>query len=482
MINRFRSIALLLFGVSALHSAELTLEQAGETALRNNETIRQVREKLNQKKYQEREAAGNFMPSVQIQAGFNRLNEPLDIDLNPIREAMIRLQSLNQVETANVYQVLQGNPGLSDVQRAGLAARYQSALEGQIPAFTETLKDREYGSVTVTGVQPIFLGGRLVAAGRFAAAERRAAEAELARASNEVVRQAQNQYLGVLLLDRVIGVRRDVVEGMRRHRRDAGRLYEEGLIPRYHVLRADVAVAEAERNLQDDLDRREIARLALRRTLNWPDTASLEPADTLVYRPASDSLACWMDRAMRNQPVLAVIAMKKRAAGQKAAAERAEFLPSVVGFGKYEMLPEYLSALEPRWVVGVQAGMSLFNGGKRINRLLAARALNREVSHLEADAESQVRLWVEKSYREFRDAENRYRKLASDEACAAENLRLNEIRFETGLGASIDVIDGRLALERNRIERARSLVDYYNALSELALASGTPGGLTDIWK
>lgn len=459
----------------------LSLDQTIQMALENNDKIRQYHEKFEQAKSADREALGNFLPSLTFQASYNHMNDPLSIDLSPIREAMIQMQANNQVEFSNIYELLQAQPALTPEQRAALYNQYSSGLDGLLPEFRETLKDQDYRTASLVATQPLFMGGKLRAAKKFSAAEKRAAEDELTSIRNEIIRDAVDNYLAIVLLQQAVKTREDVLAGMQQHRQNAQRLSDEGLIARYDLLRAEVAVADADRNLFDERNHLELAMVAFRNTLGLDDDVPVTIIDTLVFRPVGDSLSTFCERAYSDQPLLQMIGEKKTAASQKYAVERSKFLPQLVGYGKYELYDNDLSALEPRWIVGIQLSMNIFNGFKDHHRLSAAKSLKREVDFLEAGTKRQINLWVNKSYRDVRNAETRYQKLEASVALAEESVRLNDKRFQTGLGTSLEVIDAQLSLEKNRIERLTSLYDYYKSLTDLLVATGHPGDIITTW-
>jgi outer membrane protein TolC len=185
--------------------------------------------------------------------------------------------------------------------------------------------------------------------------------------------------------------------------------------------------------------------------------------------------------ALRSQPILRMIAEKKDAASQKQVVERSEFLPTVAAFGKYEMYPQYLSIMEPRWVVGVQVSLNLFNGFKNYNRLESAVHLENEVEYMQMDLQKKVDLWVEKANEDVINAAEKYRKLESNKKLGEENLRVNTKRFETGLSTSLEVIDAQLSLEKILIDRESSLYDYYKSVADLYQAAGVPQKVLTIW-
>ena len=100
---------------------------------------------------------------------------------------------------------------------------------------------------------------------------------------------------------------------------------------------------------------------------------------------------------------------------------------------------------------------------------------------IEADAQKKIDLLVHKNYTDMTNSRNRYMKLQTNRSLAAENVRLMDKRFQTGLGTTLDVIDAHLILEKDEIEIKNSLFDYYTSMTEVYTAAGTPQKVLEIW-
>lgn len=463
-----------------LYSQTLGLAEAVEFADDHNEKIRQYAEQVQDHGHRVHAALGRFAPQVKLAASVTQLNDDMVIDLRPIRSALIDMQSRNQVEFANIYNVLQLRPQLTGGERAALLQQYSAALDNKIPAFAETFKEKEYYTATVSVVQPLFLGGKLIAAHQYARAEQACSQAELEKIRHEVARETEDRYITVCFLQQVVATRRLVLSGMQQHERQAQRLLAQGLIAHVQLLRSQVAVAEAERHLYDDLNRLDIAVLALRQTMAWPEERPLQISDTLRFVVMPDSAACFAG-GVKEQPLLTMVASKEKAAVQGIHVARAAYFPEVAAFAKYEMAPRYLSALEPRWLVGAQASITLFDGFRRQQNLQSARNVRNQVQALSAHTRRQIDLWRVKAYREANNARHRYLQMASHQQLAQESVRLYEKRFETGLSTSLEVIDSRLVLEKIILERTQSLFEYYHTMADFYIASGRPQDFIALW-
>ena len=482
MKNKIVMVLLSLLVFQSIHFAQnLTLGDAINLALEKNEKILEYKSKLKGKEYENKASWGNFLPSINLQGSYTHLNDPLQIDLAPIRDAMIQLQAINQGELSNIYNILGGNSAYTDLQKYEVYNASVTALERAIPEFASTLKKQDYNSATFVGVQPLFLGGKLIAAKKYASAEEKTALFELDQITNQVVNNVVKSYLQNLLLTEVVKTRKNVLSGIKKHRKNANSLFEQGIIPKYHLLRAEVAVADAEKNLNKDEHNLELAMLSFASLIDLSDSQNLTFADTLEFKDITDSLTQYLSRANSDQPVYKILEQKKIAAEQNYNVARSEFLPQVAAFGKYELYPEYLSALEPRWAVGVQAKLNIFNGFKDYLNLQSAQALEDEVDMVKKGIEKNIVLWINKEYREVKNNAGEYKKLIHSLALAKENFRQNSKRFNSGMGTSLEVIDASLALEKTEIDMQIALFNYYSSIANLENAAGNSSSLLKIW-
>lgn len=477
-----KTILVVIIISKVIFGQTIQLEDAIDFALKNNPQIKQYEAKLNQKEFQNLEAFGNFLPQINLNASYTHLNDAISIDLDPIRQAMIQLQAKNQVEFTNIYNLLQGNPQLNDLQRTTLFNQYSSQLNSLIPPFEKELKKQDYKTATVTGIQPIFIGGKLIAAKKYASLDEASAQRELKQIKDEVTKEVIKKYLAVVLLNDVIQIREQVVESVKKHRDRAEKMMKQGIISNHNLLRAEVALADAEKNLFEDKNKLDLAYLALKSEMGMDLNEKIEIEDSLAFHEFDDSIEILISQAKNENNILQLIELKKRQAEQKYNVERSAFLPSVAAFGKYELYPEYLSALEPRWAVGLTLSLNLFNGIRDYAKLQAADYLIEEVNALQKNLEDKITLLVNKNYKDIMNAKEKIIRNNSTISLAAENLRLNEKRFETGLGTSLEVVDANLAYEKSMIDSKAYLFDYYSNLTELYTTVGNPQKVISILK
>ncbi len=458
----------------------LTIDEAVKLAEENNFRIKQYQARLETASMKNFDAFGNFLPKINLTASYTHLNDPVVFDLEPVRQVILNLQAKNMTEFTNIYGILAGGSPLTAQQKASVFTQHFSGLSGQIPFFREVLKEQDYKTATLTFVQPLFTGGKILSYKKIASSSEDAAAAELKKVKDEAVKDVINAYLNVMFLEESVKTRNDVLEGIKKHRARAAKLYDEGLTTRFNLIRAEAAVSDAERNLFDDTKKLETAYLALYESMGVPSDYGLRASERLMMKKAGKTEQYFIDEMMQNHPLLKMLELKKYAAEKNYDLERARFLPQIAAFGKYEMYPEYLSTLEPRWAVGINLSLNLFNGLQDYAALEIASGMEKEVAMIENEIKSKLRLLEGKSFRELEAAEQRYNSGENGIRLAEENLRLNEKRFETGLGTSLEVIDAQLLYEKNLIEQSKSVREYYRALNELYTLAGQPGELINL--
>ncbi len=484
--NRIRNVIILLIMVISVVEVRsqqvINLEMAIETGKNNNDKVKMYREKVKQKESDVKIAFGNFLPNINLNGGFTHLNEPTEMDLDPIRQVTLTLQAKNQVEFSNIYNILQGGTGLTSQQRASLFTNYFNSLDKQIPKFSSEIKKMDYWNFSLTGMQPLFMGGKIINAKKYAEKENELMKSELKKTENEVASEVINSYLNVMLCGDLIKLRKEVLNGMKKHRDDAKRLMEEGLIAKHEYLRAEVAVAEAERVLFDEENKLAISKIALKSAMGINDDREIIIEDSLIFNEAPETISYLKKKMEENHPLFQMIRLKREEAEIKQKIDKADFLPKVYLFGKYEIMQSYLSILEPEWVVGIQTSINLFNGFKDYEKLKQDKYILSEIDYLESDTKRKMNMLIDKLYKEKENSVNRYKKLDESIALAEENLRLHSTRFSTGLGTALDVIDAELVLEKNEFEKKLTLFDYYKILNEIYSISGEPEHILEIMK
>jgi hypothetical protein len=256
--------------------------------------------------------------------------------------------------------------------------------------------------------------------------------------------------------------------------RQTRRLEEEGLLSKAERLHAEVAQAEAARQVRKADHDLALATSALANTLARDGELPLAGSPLFVVR-SFGTLEDFVGKAREQNPALGRLAALRRLARQGTRAERGAFLPEVYVFGLRELHEDDLTILEPTWAAGVGARLALFTGGARLKRLAAATQREERVRSLARKADRDVATLVEQSWRRATNALDQFDTLAASRALARESVRVRTRAFEEGVGTSLEVVDAQLSLARVELERLAASYDFAVALADLLAASGEAG-------
>ena len=419
-------------------AAPITFGEALGRVRSSHESL-QAADKQQAQLEEERKAAKSlYWPQVEASARYTRIDSPIQLDLEPIRDVILAL-----------------NPQVPPAA---------------IPPFVETFQEEQFWRANVQATWPVFTGGKVAAANGAAEARVDAAKAEKRMTGNALVTELVRRYYGLRLAESARDVRADVLRGIDEHLREATRLEEEGMISRAERLHASVAQADADRELKRAQQDVEIARAGLANILSLPEAG--DPSSPLVIAVALDPLDRFEQSAQQVHPAFDVLAAQRSLAGQALKAEQGQYLPDVYLFGMRELHEGGLTILDPKWAVGVGVSWKLFDGFERSHKVAAARLQQQRVEDVEHRARLDVATLVEKQYRELTKAREQFDALEAALDLGRENLRVRTRAFEEGLATSLDVVDARLSLSRVELERLAAAYDYDVALAALLEQSG----------
>ena len=351
--------------------------------------------------------------------------------------------------------------------------------------------------------QPLFQGGRLVAAVRAGREVRQAAREDEREQRANVTMQVQRAYLQGLFTARIAELQQNNLALATNRVTQLEQLQSAGQAARYDVLRARVERANIEPLVIQARNDRELALLELKRLLNVPVEQPLALV-TQIDPAAASALLAQMDTT--GTPARAVV----RSAEMNLAARRlgvtiarADYYPQLaltfqtgysafppIGYG----IPRSRGALTAEDCpagsaagrlcqnggffsdrqLGLQLSFPIFDGFRVRSNVELAQAQAR-VAELQLQQEREtVALDVARARAEVRRSRAAYAAGQQNSAEAQEAFQLATLRFSRGLSTQLEVSDAQLALLTALSTEARATYDLFLASADLARALGRP--------
>jgi len=323
----------------------------------------------------------------------------------------------------------------------------------------------------VTATMPIYAGGQMDAARAGAASRVAIEEANRNEASEQGLVQLARAYFGRQLAAQALGIRQDVVAGIRDHLTAARALEREQQIAPAQRLQAEAALEEALREAEKAGADLAAADIALAGMLRAP--LLVEPTTPLGVSPQPlPPRETFIAAAMDNHPGLNRLEASVRLADAGVAAEQAQLRPTVYALAQYNLDRQDTLVTDPDFIFGVGVKYKIASGMGRRSGVEAARSTVAQAESGVREAHVQIETGVKITHAQALSARERYALYDRTIAAANESLRVSILSFREMQGTSRDVTDAQLAAGRVRVEQARAAHEYIEALLSLLQVSG----------
>jgi len=417
--------------------------------------------------------------AIPIRAGAEEISFPEAEARVSAEHGTLRAARLEVARATSEAKVARGLR-MPKVELTGLWARIDDpiVLSVSVPGLpiqiSQELAGQNQARAILWGNWPIFTGGKIDAAGEAAAAKVEEARDEERETAGSLQAELVRRYYGLRLALKAREVRSEALDGIEKHLDHARRLEAEGLVSKAERLHAEVARADADRQLKGAEQDVAMARTAVANILSLDrGTPVPDPSSPLFVPGPVGPLEEWAAAARGGNPALGRVASLRTLAGAGEKAEKASWWPDVGLFGYRNLYKaDLIRPLEPTWAFGVAANFSIFDGFAREARISAARSRSARVGEIEGRARRDVDALVEKKWRETARAREQLEALGAASELADENLRVRTRAFDEGFGTSLDVVDARLSRQRVRLGRLLAAYQIDVALAELLEACG----------
>ncbi len=109
---------------------------------------------------------------------------------------------------------------------------------------------------------------------------------------------------------------------------------------------------------------------------------------------------------------------------------------------------------------GLNLRIPIFNGNQSRNRIRLAQIEEKNTNAVLQTVKTQLQQAIEQAHLDMQTASERYKALLEQQAAFAESFRAAEIRFNEGVGNSIDYLTAKNNLDRARINLINAQYDY----------------------
>ncbi len=285
--------------------------------------------------------------------------------------------------------------------------------------------------------------GRTDATVRAASLDVETKELETTLVRNRSALQFILTYIRLLRVEKLLGLQEQEVTRFEAHRNDTRSRLEEGATTENDLLQAEVRLSDAvQRRLQSE----NLRALAAAQTNSQLQRPLALPVETRVIAEpsavgAESNLEEALATAVSERVEFKGIAKRIASTEERRAAVRKDYYPKFYVAGGYEYAQNQYTVHEGNWALQAGLDINIFAGGVTAEKL---RQKERELSVIERTREQlldAVRLEVQEGFLSLQTARSRVSATERAVEQAKENLRLQRLRYNEGVGTATEVLD-----------------------------------------
>lgn len=285
--------------------------------------------------------------------------------------------------------------------------------------------------------------------------------------------QAYYQYLEAIKLAEV---QAQSVTDYASHLNNVQQQFDAGIVAKLDVLSSNVSLANAKQKSIAADNTRDVAEANLNNIMRVPMNTTLNPLDKNFPEPEFDltmEQAILMAQKYRWELVEADYGVKAAQASLRSA--KARYLPTVSVGGGYSWEEASMTAVDKDdWAVKGVLSWSLWDGGATQASVKKADAAVKTAQETLLQAREKIELEVRQDYLNVLSYKEQIRAAEASVAQAEEAYKIATVRYSSGVGINLDVLDAELALNTARTNYITALYNYNIGLATLEHAMGVP--------
>ena len=323
---------------------------------------------------------------------------------------------------------------------------------------------------------PLYTGGLVEGQIDVAKLGKTNAQEEILRVEQATKYSAIQGYYGLLAYQELQGVYHEAVDNLQGHLDNVQAQYNVGTKAKVDVLSSDVSLANAKTTAITADNNVAIAESNLNNILGLPLETKLNLADhQLPFDTYNISLQEATDYAMKYRPEVLQAAIAVQEAERNIDIADAGNKPTVAITGGNDWADNTFPGIDANkrsWKVAAGVTYNFYDGGAtkaKVNQAKQDLLVARETEQKTREA---VQLEVKQAYLNIRSAAQKVEETQTVVDQARENYRIQNIRYQAGVGINLDVLDAQLSLNEAQVNHIQALYDYNVGIAKLEQVMG----------
>jgi outer membrane protein TolC len=452
----------------------LTLDAAVQLALKQNPDILKAKQEIERTRGVVIEVRAEALPHIILTNSYTEQSKTLFSDSGGAGN--VGSQS-SAAQTGGSSETASGSSSGGSAQ----SGTFASTTGGSAQFSGGSLQNKAW-NVTIQAQQVLYSGsvGPAIRIARFA---QDSSIYSLRDVIDTVIDNVRKQFYDVLLNRELITVQEESVTLLQNQLKDQQNRFEAGTVPRFNVLQAEVALANAQPNLIRAKNAYLLSQLTLAKTLGLgynqahPGRAPFEAIGSLEMHERRINVADAIATAKQRRPFLKVQRQQILIQTENIKVALAGYQPQLNASGGYEVrnsrASKELNDTVQGWFFGVNGTWNIFDGMATYGKTKQARAQFESAKVNYDDSIHQVELEVQQAVDNLQQAKETLESQTKTVEQALEAVRLAQERLNAGAGVQLDVLNAQVQLTQARSTVLQAQHDYLSALADFERVTAT---------
>lgn len=352
-------------------------------------------------------------------------------------------------------------------------------MDDEVVTFRFGTDNNYIADLTLT--QPIYSGGRTFTALKMARVYKKMAKEIVNRSRQDLKYTVYNSFYGALLAGEIYRVNLES-HGLAQENLDvAQKMYNQGMVAEYDLLRARVAVSNIEPLVIKAENDAEVATSNLKNILGIDMDIEIDlvadfDSNQFVLPPIDPELA--KAELRENRPEVRIIKNETSLSRYLVSIAKAGYRPTLSFSTSLQYQAQFNEGniFDKKWDRSlnsiVMLSVPIFDSWRTPSKVKQAKASLVQSSLREESLIKSMILDFEQSLGKYNEARKRLSAQGDAVELARRGLSIASVRYENGVGTQLEVSDARLALAKSEINRAVALHDLAVSYAALMRAMG----------
>ena len=448
-------VALALMPVVTDAQQTLTLEQCREMAVENNKTLKQAETKIEMAGYDRKIAFANYLPNISATGAYiynaNDIALVSDGTSQKLQNMGTLIHTQAQSFTESLMTAIKSNPAAAEYMKSPmwqtvLGALSQTDMSQTINALGKEIDDAFHPDLqnvfagAVTLQQPVFMGGKIVAANRIAKLAEELSKTQYDQQYQQVVVDVDQAYWQIVSIANKKKLADAYADLLHKMEEDVALSVQEGVATESDALQIKVKANEADMLKTKSDNGLTLAKMLLCKQIGLP----LDSDIVLVDETLSDIPVPQMgsdkdlDQIYADRPETRSLEIASQIYDGKVRVARADMMPKVALMAGYSVTnPNLKNGFQKDWGgffnAGVMVNIPIFHGFEALSKTRKAKAEATLYRTQLEDAKNLINLQVTQLRKQEGEAFEKLTMAKNNLTSAEENLRTATVGFEEGV-------------------------------------------------